>query len=100
MRERAGVRNGRENLIQLVANRLIGVIAVDEEQGPPRPAKLLPLLERDLHAIATVKMNLGETADQPAMLLAGMFDVACVRRQIDRMNLIAEPEGLVAFVKD
>src|SRR5271166_2286861 len=100
MRKRAGVRDAGEYLIQLVTYRFIGVIAIDEEQRPLRSTAFLPLLERDLDAIAAVQVNLGETANKAAVFLAGMLDVRGVRWQIDRMNFITQLERLVAFVKD
>ena len=47
-----------------------------------------------------MQMDPGKASHQPAMLLAGVLDMAYVRRQVNRMNLVTEFERLVAFVKD
>ena len=62
------------------------MIPIHEEQWALGPTESLPQTKRDLHAVAAMQMNFVQTANKSAMLLARVFNMTRVWREIDRMN--------------
>jgi hypothetical protein len=101
VQEERSARDDVEDSVNLAADALVTVVAVDKEKRVRGRAAFLPSrFSANSSVVPLVEFDAVDSEDESAALVPRMFNVCDLIRQIDRVDLNRNPEMESGFIED